>query len=244
MCPTPRAEQIAEPWRDALRILRMTLEPDTFNPSTSTRSFVVAVDNYAARAVVPPLSRIVDNRAPLVRLDVKPVGRLNILDELDAGAMDVALSKLIDGGDRFKCIRVMDDDYVALIDKAHPGVEGPVMSITQVAQIPHIAISSGGDDTGFVDAALKQFGLRRNVAIQVPLLSIVLMLIGANRLAIIPRRVAIGLAQICPLVVKELPFPSPRISLSMIWHRRLDNHAAHRWLRDRIREAGRTLAVY
>jgi DNA-binding transcriptional LysR family regulator len=149
--------------------------------------------------------------------------------------MDVALSKLVAGGERFKCVRMMDDDYVAVMDKAHPVADEPVLSIQRVAQIPHI--SSSGDDTGFVDEALEAQSLTRKIAISVPLLSIVLMLVGSDRLAVIPRRVANGLAQVCPLVVKELPFPSPRIALSMIWHRRLDNHAAHHWLRDRIRES-------
>jgi DNA-binding transcriptional LysR family regulator len=151
--------------------------------------------------------------------------------------MDVALSKLVDGGERFKCVRVMDDDYVAVIDEAHPAADEPVLSIGRVAQIPHVVVSSSGDETDFVDDALEEHGLVRKIAIRVPLLSIVLMLVGSDRLAVVPRRVANGLAETCPLVVKELPFPSPRIALSMIWHRRLDNHAAHRWLRDRIRES-------
>lgn len=130
----------------------------------------------------------------------------------------------------------MDDDYVAVTDKAHP-VADEVLSIERIAQIPHIVVSSSGDDIGFVDDALEERSLTRKIAIPVPLPSIVLMLVGSDRLAVIPRRVANGLAQVCPLVVKELPFPSPRITLSMIWHRRLDNHAAHRWLRDRIRES-------
>jgi DNA-binding transcriptional LysR family regulator len=237
MQSTPRAEQMAEPLRDALRVLRMTLEPEAFDPSSATRGFVVAVDNYAARAVVPTLARIVSNLAPRVSLDISPIGRLNVLDQLDAGAMDVALGKLVDGGERFKCVRVMDDDYVAVIDKAHPVADQPVLSIERLARIPHIVVTSSGDDTRFVDDALEEHDLARKIAIRVPLLSIVLMLVGSDRLAVVPRRVADGLARICPLVVKELPFPSPRIALSMIWHRRLDNHAAHRWLRDRIRES-------
>src|SRR4051794_22421183 len=55
MQPTPRAEQMAEPVRDALRALRVTLEPDAFDPAESTRGFALAVNNYAARAIVPTL---------------------------------------------------------------------------------------------------------------------------------------------------------------------------------------------
>ncbi len=235
MRPTPRAEQMAQPVRDALRELRITLEPEAFDPASSTREFSLAVNNYAARALVPTLARIVGKLGPRVSLDINPIGLREVLDQLDAGGMDVALSTLVDGGERFKCVRVMDDDFVALLDGSHPAAEEAVLSAERLADIPHIAITSTGDDTSFIDDALEQRGLTRTIATRVPFLSVVLMLVGSDRLAVVPRRVADDLARICPLVGRELPFPSPRIVLSMIWHRRLDNHAAHRWLRDMIK---------
>src|SRR5882757_5397632 len=48
MLPTPRAEQLALPVRQALDGLQRSLEPTQFDPSTATRNFRVAVDNYAA----------------------------------------------------------------------------------------------------------------------------------------------------------------------------------------------------
>src|ERR1700749_991946 len=47
MQPTPRAQQMAEPIRDALRVLRLALEPETFDPAQSSRGFTLAVNNYA-----------------------------------------------------------------------------------------------------------------------------------------------------------------------------------------------------
>jgi DNA-binding transcriptional LysR family regulator len=240
MRPTPRAEQMAQPVREALRELRITLEPEAFEPASSTREFSLAVNNYAARAIVPALARIVGNLAPRVSLDINPIGMRDVFDHLDAGGMDVALTTLVDGGERFKCVRVMDDDFVALLDGSHPAAEGAVIPAERLADIPHIAITSTGDDTSFIDDALEQRGLARTIATRVPFLSVVLMLVGSDRLAVVPRRVAEDLARICPLVARELPFPSPRIALSMIWHRRLDNHAAHRWLRDMVKASVRT----
>ena len=240
MRPTPRAEQMAQPVREALRELRITLEPEAFEPASSTREFSLAVNNYAARAIVPALARIVGNLAPRVSLDINPIGMRDVFDHLDAGGMDMALTTLVDGGERFKCVRVMDDDFVALLDGSHPAAEGAVIPAERLADIPHIAITSTGDDTSFIDDALEQRGLARTIATRVPFLSVVLMLVGSDRLAVVPRRVAEDLARICPLVARELPFPSPRIVLSMIWHRRLDNHAAHRWLRDMVKTSVRT----
>src|SRR5271163_3213481 len=53
MQPTARAGQMAEPVRNALLALSVTLEPEQFDPATSTRDFTLLVNNYAARAVVP-----------------------------------------------------------------------------------------------------------------------------------------------------------------------------------------------
>jgi DNA-binding transcriptional LysR family regulator len=240
MRPTPRAEQMAHSVRDALRELRITLEPESFDPASSTREFSLAVNNYAARAIVPGFARIVDNLAPRISLDISPIGTREVLDQLDAGGTDVALTTLVNGGERFKCVRVTDDDFVALLDRLHAAAEEAVLSAERLAEIPHIAITSTGDDTSFIDDALEQRELTRTIATRVPFLSVVLMLVGSNRLAVVPRRVADDLARIYPLVARELPFASPRIVLSMIWHRRLDNHTAHRWLRDMVQASTQT----
>jgi DNA-binding transcriptional LysR family regulator len=235
MQPTPRATQMADAVRDALRVLSITLEPEAFEPAESARGFSIAANNYAARAVVPPLARLVGEAAPRVTLDIRPIGMRDVLDRLDADGLDLALSTLVDGGERFKCVRICDDDYVAVLDRQHPVAAAGQLTLEHLADIPHITITSSGDDTTFIDEALEQRGLQRRIATRVPFLSIVLMLVGANRLAVVPRRVANDLAVICPIAVKELPFVSPRIVLSMIWHRRVDNHPAHRWLRDMVR---------
>ena len=56
MVPTPRAEQLALPVRAALDRLQQSLEPTQFDPSTATRNFRIAVDNYAAVVLVGPLA--------------------------------------------------------------------------------------------------------------------------------------------------------------------------------------------
>jgi DNA-binding transcriptional LysR family regulator len=64
-----------------------------------------------------------------------------------------------------------------------------------------------------------------------------LMLIGSEAVTVVPRRVASDLVAIYPLVMRPLPFPSPRVTLSMIWHHRLDNYPARCRLRGTLRAA-------
>src|SRR5712664_2060439 len=53
MMPTPRAEQLALPVRNALNEMQLALEPETFVPAEADREFAVAVNNYAAVVVAP-----------------------------------------------------------------------------------------------------------------------------------------------------------------------------------------------
>ena len=231
MRPTPRAERIATPVRAALQELQVTLEDDEFVAIESTREFTIVANNYAARAVIPPLIHRVAKLAPSIVLDVRPTGQLDMLDQLDRGTVELALGALVEGGDRFKCIGLLEDEYVAIMASEHAEAMAAELSIEQFAALPHISITSSGDDTHFVDDVLSERGLARLVAMKVPLHSLRSVLIGSEAVAVLPRRVAADLANYGPLTIRALPFPCPRIKLSMIWHRRLDNHPAHRWLR-------------
>jgi DNA-binding transcriptional LysR family regulator len=235
MQPTPRAERMAGPVRAALRELQVTVEPDEFDASQTSRSYTIAANDYAARAVIPALARRMAKLAPSTVLEVRPIGALHVLDQLDAGGVELAVTTLTEGGDRFKCVGLLNDEYVAILSSNNPVTAEPELSIEAFAALPHITITSSGDDTHFIDDALADRGLARVVLAKVPLHSLILMLIGSEALAVVPRRVAVDLVAICPLTMRPLPFPSPRVSLSMIWHRRLDNHLAHRWLRGTLR---------
>lgn len=235
MLPTPRAERMFGPIHQALQEMRITLEADEFDPLLASRTFTISANNYAARAVIPALVHRVATLAPAVVVDVRPIGLLHTLDQLDAGTVELALDTLKGGGERFKCAGLLEDDYVAILSSDHPVAAEPTLSIEQFANLPHITITSSGDDTQFVDDALAEHGLARHVWAKVPLHSLLSTLIGSRALTVVPRRVATDCMTTSPLILRSLPFVSPRVSLSMIWHRRLDHHAAHRWLRAVLR---------
>jgi DNA-binding transcriptional LysR family regulator len=235
MQPTPRAERMSGPIHQALQEMRVVLEADEFDPSEASRTFTIAANNYAARAVIPAFVRHVATLAPSVVVEVRPIGRLHTLDQLDAGTVELALETLTEGGERFKCVGLLEDDYVAILSSDHPLTSEQKLSVEHIAGLPNITITSSGDDTQFVDDALAEHGLARHVWASVPLHSLLSILIGSRALAVVPRRVAADFVCTSPLIICPLPFVSPRVSLAMIWHRRLDHHPAHRWLRATLR---------
>jgi DNA-binding transcriptional LysR family regulator len=235
MLPTPRAERMFGPLHQALQEMRVVLEADEFDPTQASRTFTISANNYSARAIIPAFVHRVAALAPSVVVEVRPIGMLHTFDQLDAGAVELALDTLTEGGERFKCVRLLEDDYVVILSTDHPVAGEPMLSIEDFGSLPHITITSSGDDSQFVDDALAEQGLVRHVWARVPLHSLLSVLIGSKALAVVPRRVAADFLTTSPLIMRPLPFLSPRVSVSMIWHRRLDHDAAHRWLRATLR---------
>ncbi|HXP96146.1 MAG TPA: LysR family transcriptional regulator, partial [Telmatospirillum sp.] len=77
MVPTPQAEMLALPVRNALAEMMLVLEPAVFDPASSDKRFVLGVNNYAAVVLAPPLVAMVSAAAPNVFLDLRPSGTLN-----------------------------------------------------------------------------------------------------------------------------------------------------------------------
>jgi DNA-binding transcriptional LysR family regulator len=234
MVPTPRAEQLGLPVRAALDGLQHSLEPTQFDPSKATRTFRVAVDNYAAVVLVGPLAARINKIAPQVTLEFRPTGTLNSPDLLDRGEIDLAIGTFAEQGERFSRQLLLQDEFVAILRKNHPATGTRELAIEKFAALPHLEISSVRHATDFIDQALARRKLTRRIALRAPFLSAVRILVASDMVSVFPRRIAEELVRYRPPVIRRLSHSSPIIETAMIWPRRLDNQPAHRWLREMV----------
>ncbi len=243
MMPTARAELLAGPIRDALANLEIALEPQITRPEDMSRAFTMAVNGYTAYALTNEIVDALHEAAPQLRLTIVPSGTRDILNELDMGLIDLALTAMTTGGDRFKCSRVMTDRYVAVLRRGHPDAAAS-LSAEALANMRHLTITSTRDDTSFVDLFLEARQLKRDVVLSLPFLAVPEALTGSDLVAMMPARVASRLARTWDVVACAVDCHSPEIELSMTWHRRLDGQGEHRWIRTairrRLRDIGRT----
>src|SRR4051794_16016697 len=100
MIPTPRAESLAPPLRNALSEMQLALEPTAFDPAASDRRFVLTLNNYAAVVIASPLVAAVSAVAPAVQLDLRPGGTLDVGEQLDRGDLDLSLGNVGIPGER------------------------------------------------------------------------------------------------------------------------------------------------
>jgi DNA-binding transcriptional LysR family regulator len=240
MVPTPRAEMLAQPLRSALSEMQLALEPAAFDPAASDRRFALAVNNYAAVVLAPPLVAAVSAAAPMVRLDLRPSGTLDIVDRLDRGDLDLTLGSMDSAGERFATAPLLEDPFVMVMRRGHPAGRRN-LSAAAFAALPHLEISSSDEDTGFVDRWLAERGLARSIALRAPYLSAAPILVQSDLVATLSRRIAQEFVRDHPLQLSKPPYESPSVWTVMLWHRRLDRHPAHRWLRDVITSVAKSL---
>ncbi|HEX7967327.1 MAG TPA: LysR family transcriptional regulator [Stellaceae bacterium] len=233
MVPTARAEQLAAPLRRALSDMQLALEPESFIPKQANRRFAIAVNNYGAVVLSPRLVMAAAEAAPSVHLDVRPSGTLDIVDLLDRGELDLAVGDFVDPGERFASGPLLEDPFVLAMRRGHPAVRRK-LTAEAFAGLAHLEISSSGEDTSFIDRWLAGRGLKRSIVHRAPYLSAARILSQSDMVATLSRRIAEAFTRTDPLQVRELPCPSPHVSIGMLWHRRLENQPAHRWLRGLI----------
>jgi DNA-binding transcriptional LysR family regulator len=243
MEPTPQAQHLAPSVRQALADLGAALESNrTFEPQEASRSFVISLNNYGALVIAPALAAVVAREAPFVTLDLRPSGTLAIAESLDRGEIDLALGSLGAPAERFCDLRLFEDRFACLLRLDHPAVgrDGKIEA-QSLADLSHLEVSSTGEGTAFVDDELARLGLERRIALRAPLLATVGILAQSDMVAVMTERAAHAFASKAPLQVLTLPFASPTLPFAMLWHRRQEDHAAHRWLRGVVSRVARTL---
>jgi len=241
MVPTLKALSLAGGVQAALAELRRALDrAEPFVPATDECRFTIAVNNHAALVLADRLAVAAAAEAPGVLLDFRPSGTLDLADRLDRGEIDLVIGNSAAPGDRFSDVLLYSDSYVALMRRDHPAAVPGALTMAAFAALPHIEISSSGEDLAFVDERLAEQKLVRHIASRRPLLGIAAALAQSGMITIMSQRAAQELARLAPLTSVPLPFASPQVVSALLWHRRLTHAPSHCWLRQFVTRIART----
>jgi DNA-binding transcriptional LysR family regulator len=235
LVPTPRAldlrERVSRLVQDAEAVLRPAEELDlkqlvrTFTLRTS-EGFV---ENYGALLIGR-----VGREAPGVRLRfVQKTDKDSAA--LRQGSVDLETGVVGPGtGPEVRTQALFRDRFVGVVRRGHPLSRGKVTPARYAAG-RHVLVSRRGLDRGPIDDALDALGLERQIAATVGGFSSALALARATDLiASVPERHT-GILR-AGMHSFDLPVTLPEITVSLLWHPRLDADAAHRWLRGCVRE--------
>ncbi|MEO8390519.1 LysR family transcriptional regulator [Polaromonas sp.] len=236
LVPTPRAielrERVAQLVQDSVAVLRPVakLKLKQLVRTFSLRTREGFVENFG-----PGLIARIGKEAPGVRLCFVQKADKDSTPLRD-GAVDLEIGVVGRGaGPEFRVQMLFRDRFVGVVRQGHPLSQGEVTA-SRYAAGGHVGVSRQGIDKGPIDEALAPLGLKRDIVTIVGGFSSALGLARASDLiASVPERHT-GVLR-AGLHSFPLPVSLPELTISLLWHPRLDADPAHRWLRTCVREA-------
>lgn len=235
LVPTPRAlglrARVESVVQEAEAVLRPAeaLDLEKLNRTFALRSSDGFVETFGAQLI-----ERIGQQAPGVRLcfmqkpDKESTQLRDGLVDLETGVIGAKT------GPEVRTQALFKDRFVGAVRTGHPLGRGEV-TLERFLEHKHVNVSRRGIATGPVEDALEPQGLRRDVAVIVGGFSSALAMARSTDLvACIPDAHTRGLQS--GLTTFELPCPVEEMTVSLLWHPRMDGDPGHRWLRELVRQ--------
>ncbi len=237
--PTTKAISMIGPVRDALQIIRTGVAGSMeFEPSLSKRTFRILILDQLEPILIPPVVRQIQDHQS-VSLEAVPLATTPVVESLNNGTLDLALSVFTNDLDEFECEVVGCADLVVIARKDHPKINGP-FTIEHLREISHIALIPQMRALSRVDEALQRLNIERHIAYTVTKMwSFPYIVANTDLIALFPGDFARAAARHFPIELQPVPFEVPEQQIYMIWKKNLTDDPGHRWLRNQIKSAYR-----
>lgn len=238
MVLTPWAEATRDRARKAVHEARAVLQPssETLNVHTLARLFTIRANDGFVVAFGPALIAAVAAAAPevCIRFAPKPEKTSRYLRE---GLVDLEIGVQSNMGPEIRLQRLFQDRFVGAIRKGHPLAALSAISINDYVSWGHVVASPDGSLHGFVDDVLAEQSMKRKVASVVPGFPTALSVaLASDLIAMVPALYLRNQTMTENLHVFELPIKTRTITVSQMWHPRMEQDPGHRWLREKVRE--------
>jgi DNA-binding transcriptional LysR family regulator len=236
IAPTPRAEAMAGPLRAWLLEARALVAPTRFDASRWDAAVAIGATDYTQHVLFPGLVRTLRERAPRLRLAVHALVFAEAGERLGSGAFDLVVTAAGWAPPGLPSRLLCRERYVLAMAAGHPLASRRRIGVRDFCAYDHVLVSpSGGAFAGPVDEMLAARGHRRSVRYSVPSFALVPdLLAGTDLLSVLPERLVAGRRD---LRTYRPPIGPDPVEMVAVWHPRLDDDPAHRWLRETLAEA-------
>ncbi len=245
MKPTARALELAGPVRNGLSLLRNAFaERPGFDPAASTRSFRVAMTDYAELVLLGPLLRRIACTSSSVQIVVRRVERIFIPPEGDlrSGAFDAAVGFYPDANaldPRTRSIDLFAEENVCVARKGHPLMQKR-LTLREFASAGHVGVFYRDDTVGLVDNILAGHGVRRRLQATTPhFFSAATVVAESDLIAVVPAGLAMRFRKTLGLEIRKVPVRLPTFHMRLLWDEHSSQDPAQEWLRAEIRGCAR-----
>lgn len=236
MRPTPFAQQIEEPVRRILGIVRQDLlRQRGFEPATAQRSFAFSTSDIGELVFLPEIIARLRSEAPGVTLRCLSLPPDELQEALAEGIVDIALGYFPDlQGALIYQQKLFEHPFTCVVREGHP-VIGDSLTPEQFASLEHAVVEQKGRSQEIAERRMAELGIERRIILRSPhFMSIPLLVASSDLISVVPLAVGRAYGRIAPLKLVPPPFEIPVIELKQFWHRRLHADPGVVWMRGLI----------
>jgi len=235
---TPLAENLRPMVAEAMLEIKRTYELlPSFDPATSTRTFHIGATDYLLSQITGPLEKVLHVEAPHVNIEYGTLGFDQLVNAVDLLRRDVTIASAgigIPG----KKQSLFIESFVCITDKNNPQVVDGKLSLEQLAEMGHVRMTFGDNQTHHIDGMYLEHGIAPHYAISVRgVLMIPHMVAGTNLVGWVQERLAAQMVEPLGLQIVETPIKGPNMTQAVHWHPSKSTDPAIPWLISMLRRA-------
>ena len=236
MCPTVYATHLSSAVASALAFLNQQLIPQPdFSPAVSSDCLQIAITDFTAFCVFPPLIQRLQLMAPNLSFNLRYLSHSPALTELLAGEVDLTLGfNALHESEHpdLEAINWQRDEYVVIsnISRMH-------LTLDDYLAARHLVVTPWNETQGVLDLELERQGHTRQIGIKTPsMLSAPFIIEVSDMLMAIPRTAAEKFARTAQLKIFPLPFTVSPFEVKIYSHRRSGQRGATYWLKRELQK--------
>jgi LysR family transcriptional regulator, transcriptional activator for leuABCD operon len=238
--PTPKADAIAGPIRDAIQSIQRTLgAPLAFDPATSEHNFRLICADPMEPLVMPQLARAIQGEGS-VSITLLPPQTVQIEEALYKGDIDAAIFIRPAHERDIVCDRLFGFSQVFLVREGHPALAGgPDIAALKACGQVILNLRAGA----LANSEKVKLGERvnaRHVCLVNRIGSIPPIVAGSDLVGIVPDFYARMIAKQYGLRIVQPKRPLEGQQMFLIWHQKFVDDPAHIWLREVIQASVQT----
>ena len=235
--PTARAQAIAPQIADALSTLEQAVRtPEAFDPANWVGELRIGLCDNFEMAFFAALTARVRELAPHARLFAVASTKRDAVPLLESGACDLSIAVHENTLSWHVCELLFHQRFVCLYDGRQLNLAAP-LGIESYGKAQHVIVSSQGNESTHLDAAIGAAGITRNIVAGVSRhASLGELLLSIPAIATVPEITAHCIAPLYGLEVTDAPVELPLEPISMLYRRTDQMDGRSIWFRQVIRE--------
>ena len=207
LTPTRCALELAAPLAQHVAALETMLsEQARFDPATARRRFRIAAIDYVQVVLLAPLLKRLAATVPMIDFEIRQAS-VEAERDLETGMLDLLIRPQQPSGPGIVWTPLYHDRYSCLVWIEHAAQK---LTLSGFAAMEHVLVAPRERPGGIVDEVLEKNKLSRRVAVQAStFLLLPYLLVGTQRIATVPERMAKELARVHPLKLLKPPVEIP-----------------------------------